>query len=70
MKVHFRPVAKPAPPRPRRPDALIWSQIHSGVWATMSFVPFQPLDAGQHGVEAIEQTRAGQVPQIVRCKRG
>jgi len=28
MKVHFSPVLKPAPPRPRRPEALIWSQIH------------------------------------------
>jgi len=30
-----------APPRPRRPEALIWSHSHSGPWAIISAVPFQ-----------------------------
>jgi hypothetical protein len=41
MKVHFSPVLKPAPPRPRRPEFLIWSQIHSGGIDIMSATPFQ-----------------------------
>jgi hypothetical protein len=30
MKVHFKPVGNPAPPRPRNPDALTFSVISSG----------------------------------------
>ena len=30
MKLHLRPEGKPAPPRPRRPEALMSSTIWSG----------------------------------------
>ena len=41
MKDHFRPEAKPAPPRPRRPLFLISLTIQSGPMAMMSFVRCQ-----------------------------
>ena len=31
-KDHFRPVGKPAPPRPRRPEAFIVLMIHLGTF--------------------------------------
>src|SRR6516165_7969759 len=41
MKDHFRPVGKPAPPRPRSPDSLICSTIHSRPLRISSLVPSQ-----------------------------
>src|SRR6516165_8424929 len=41
MKDHFRPVGKPAPPRPRNPDSLICSTIHSRPLRISSLVPSQ-----------------------------
>ena len=51
MKDHFSPVGKPAPPRPRRPDAFISSTIHSRPFSSSALVlshwpraiaPFRP----------------------------
>ena len=41
VKDHFRPVPKPAPPRPRRPLCLMLSMIHGPPASSMSFTPFQ-----------------------------
>ena len=35
MKLHFSPVGKPAPPRPRNADSLTASMMNS--WAVFSF---------------------------------
>jgi hypothetical protein len=37
-KDHFRPVGKPAPPRPRRPDCLTLSTMASGVIPRAVFI--------------------------------
>ncbi len=37
MNDHFRPVGKPAPPRPRRPDAFISLTIQSRPFSMMTF---------------------------------
>jgi hypothetical protein len=41
MKLHFMPVGKPAPPRPRSPDCFISSMIASGPRARSSLVSAQ-----------------------------
>ena len=41
MKLHFMPVGNPAPPRPRRPLALITSMIASGPPAISALVSSQ-----------------------------
>ena len=41
MKPHFMPVGKPAPPRPRSPDALILSMIASWPMAISALVSSQ-----------------------------
>ena len=41
MKDHLRPVGKPAPPRPRRPDAFISEMIQSLPFSMMALVPSQ-----------------------------
>lgn len=46
MNDHLRPVGKPAPPRPRRPESLTCCWIHSGPLRIISFVLYQsPRDS-------------------------
>merc|ERR1719221_1001557 len=41
MKDHFSPEGKPAPPRPRRPDAFMSAMMRSGPRRTSSLVRYQ-----------------------------
>ena len=51
MNDHFRPLGKPAPPRPRRPEPFISEMMVSGPRSTISLVlyqsPWRTGDAGQ-----------------------
>src|ERR671936_588205 len=40
MNDHLRPVGKPAPPRPRKPDSFTSLMIHSLPFSRMRLVPF------------------------------
>ena len=63
MNDHLRPVGKPAPPRPRRPESLTCCWIHSGPLRIISFVLYQsPRDSAP---KKFSQAQHPSLPDLV-----
>ena len=64
MKLHLRPLGKPAPPRPRRPEFLIVSMIQLSPLRMISFVLCQsPRDCGARVSHVMRTTGTHRRPE-------